>query len=1540
MSSKASNLTKGSAHVKRTSIISHVLRHKTKDIVVHPSMLTYFNNEQLELVIDRPKHHKYDFLLAPLGLTEIVQLQEDLLLLVSKRRKVLDESTGEVKRLNVPVVYQEMTLKFASRGERDYWMKAIIAECGQVYLKGLIDTSLYFAGKFVEAAHNEIWSHILLGDETLRRAYIAPVKSDQWELVHIVLIAVIEWLQALLGVTYLVPVHKKVFVELFSLMLQDPAVRALFMLVRPKEGFLQAFKTDRATGDYAPDKNNDKDPAVSEVRSRVTATKSFIREIKFRMQSSTWKQYRSFLAIIDHPAMPSADESSATGEGDLRSSGWGLAALLSPQKHSSHITPVEWAWYQSRTRPPISVFTWEMMKNAVSDTPYLSYHFITMKIKDTIDVRKVLLLLERVPLLQRNLTFEVDRVAKPHFCALVEYFKFREVWKVFYVNHMNSTPFFEAVHNLIWSRIAISNDPILRSIFLHTTVTSTPEVASFADVLNIEMVANINDIQYLRRLAIHVGPDNQVTNSHYRSTVFFRKLAMDRLMLWVKRIFGVTNTDLDPAHASVFVNLLVAAAMSAVVRAVFWLILPAKDAFQEGADTTLGGIPVVVDQFIDSLLNLAKPVSRLERFLTFLIVAEHPLKGAVHIASPQRTVSPPNIAVGVDSYAVTMTWANEIVWMDKYPQQTWSLSWGELTLLRTDTPYFSLQVLLRRLHQETEASKSLDWLELLTSMPKDIVRETFLADVNMCAVNGIHQFGAHLKHTAAHFLTFVDSRRVVELWRIFETTLLNSNPAFVEEAQNHLLFVLNHQRESPGNNETNRSGFFEMMLLLDKATTADDASFKDVTFRTLIPMSVVGDKMWQKLQSLFRPDGENTVSVAPIAAIGALKSEHLTAFKKFMDHIAEWSAAFFGSDAPGGNSGGGFADLLSACLDNAVLRAVCMIVKPKVRDATDALDTATTSQRLTNMLASLNQQKSDGHLLYLLLQLGYKGIKEEEDGSLTITELSWAVESEWLRNIESSFTVVLDSADFALLADPAYLLFRYVSRNFQNIDTYGLVNRIQKKLPDAFNRDFYAHDNYLPCRHNQRVREGEAVTGPHFKHLLNYNLYNEMWKVIMAPLNDPSMDSKFAQAVVYATWLLVKSNTNLDLSTMLLPLEADLKWEKLTYLMAVQRCAIISIKRCGKFRLRSLYPTLMIADNLTVAPFCISAHSLLINRIIKWVNLLLGGQKHSMEETDAELFMTLFTAAAADVVMRAFLVTVEPEPSVVADFMKNNRYAQDAPLTVGEPPAAALCAASIMCVKLLSQTFRREGWEQFRSFLTVLNHPLLNAGKGNRNEPLWKDESKWIQERNKMTPAIVSWQELEYVMTETPYIFLLMVTKALPTVGQQKAAMLAMPPKYLLDQFKANKSRLSGVVVCAPHFIVMCLHEATRECALEVFQERGLISDSFFEALLREAVLDSSCPHLLPAFRLLQRFLYEDNKCVDWNIGMLRCIPNISSILIKFLWDISKRENFRRDEKIIGNLVLLVFQLESCSSNRTFTQATVPASKLMRGDTDIKKKVC
>ena len=73
-------------------------------------------------------------------------------------------------------------------------------------------------------------------------------------------------------------------------------------------------------------------------------------------------------------------------EVNLKSSGWGLAALMSFKKNSSN-SPIpidtsladELAWCLGRTRSPTSEFTWEMMNKAVSDSSYLTYHFDQIK---------------------------------------------------------------------------------------------------------------------------------------------------------------------------------------------------------------------------------------------------------------------------------------------------------------------------------------------------------------------------------------------------------------------------------------------------------------------------------------------------------------------------------------------------------------------------------------------------------------------------------------------------------------------------------------------------------------------------------------------------------------------------------------------------------------------------------------------------------------------------------------------------------------------------------------------------------------------------------------------------------------------------------------------------------------------------------------------------------------------------------------------------------------------------------------------------------
>ena len=84
------------------------------------SLLSYFKKvDEIQAVVQRPIDKTRDFLLAPLGFTEILQVKEDLLVLVSRRKKVINKHTGEITVLRKPVGFQQLTLKFTSRD--DWW---------------------------------------------------------------------------------------------------------------------------------------------------------------------------------------------------------------------------------------------------------------------------------------------------------------------------------------------------------------------------------------------------------------------------------------------------------------------------------------------------------------------------------------------------------------------------------------------------------------------------------------------------------------------------------------------------------------------------------------------------------------------------------------------------------------------------------------------------------------------------------------------------------------------------------------------------------------------------------------------------------------------------------------------------------------------------------------------------------------------------------------------------------------------------------------------------------------------------------------------------------------------------------------------------------------------------------------------------------------------------------------------------------------------------------------------------------------------------
>ena len=1436
---------------------------KARELVLHSTLLSTYqkqtnipDNEHLKFIVDPNRalddrtYSIHNFLLAPLGFTEITQVGETQLVIVSKSNKSKNSDSNVIVTTKQSAVLQELTLKFLSREERDEWMKAIIAECDKNYLSGLLNSDNL--NGFLEAAHEEIWSAILLGDEALRKAYTAPLGSDFYELARIVIKTVIDWIKHLLGpnIVELQPKqHKEIFTAFFSLMMQDTAARALLLLVRPDSLFLEDFQKDTAEGEYVfPD---DKVPAktaaeIKEVEIRAT-TLSFVDTVRLKVvQSPGWRKYRAFLSLVDHPAWPAQP---LQDDIELPGSVWwclrtaaapGAAHDDCPEKQASPRD--ELTWMNKRVSIGPNEFSWSMFKSGIGDSPYLSYFFITQEISESIDdmkVQNVLDLLKRLPPLFLSMTFTVDFVLKPlrqHFLSLEEYCKFRELWKVFYHDHTDNPElienswkkdFFDEVHKQLWAHIIMSPEPL----FLQITTF-------FANAYN------------------------------PAATAAFRSLAVDRLVLWVQNIMG--RTELSVTDVPIFVRLLTVTTSNPTVRAILWLVLPANDALP-GRMAEVERIQYM-EQFIESMVSQSDLRYRQRGFLSFLTMCEHPLARLV-VIEPADTVSSASSGIAAVPLSITtipLSWREEMDWMAKYAHKGWLFSASELDLLQQFSPYFSLHILIRLYHEKTE-----NWVrcvELMRALrPKSVLDERFQANVNCSDLQFVPRVTI-----GAHFHTFLESTRVVHIWHKISTPFLNAIPRFPEGARSQLVELLICSRSAPA----------------------------EVTFGGIIPLLVRMElNSGSETRRILFETANHIDSVTMNAPLPTVTDRHLADFKSFLDHLARWwVGAIRSEDQPLNElAGAAFAKFFLSCLDSALLRAICVIVKPSGL----AIDCAV----LSEFLALVGQHKENYYLLYLLQLLQYPGVQgAADDGTLKFSEPCWDDESKWIKSSSEFPKLDFDLTDLILLnKDPAYLLFRYLKFFFSRIDDRENVSRviaiIEGMKPGSSARTFEARANYPSCAlYDQAMIPDIAV---HFTNMSNYCLFFQLWSILI-----PTIDARpsFSDAAMYATWLLVNSNVDSSISKLLLHPEADDQVNQstdLSYLKFIQRHAINIIKNVKGFVLPQLsFYAVPLPGDTVIDEEKLKSHHMLVNRSMRWTRSLLGEKVEY-----APLFAEILAAAIADVAMRSILATFIAAPSTITAFMKSTMYkAQYEFLDPVSPPPAVLLDAALQFIRLLARTFSSQEWRQYRSFMIVLGHPVVDAGSREEKESSWVSETAWIQERLQMEPEIVDWHEWELVLQNSPYILKLTVTKAFPP-EKQESAMQRISAEHLEASFAAEHHNSAPV----PHFIAMCLEEATQEFVLESFKKKNLINDKFCEDLLNVANCNQRLPY---AFSILQSLVQtSDNSSPNssWNTLMLERMPNISIVIIKFLNNIAQQENLIRDEKLFGNLIMLVFQLESCN---------------------------
>jgi hypothetical protein len=176
---------------KRSTAASIISRFKEKTVILHPTLLTYVRNsknktdltsheideitqEGRERLVNDPKF--YDFLLAPLGNTILTQIDDNKLLIALQHKKFIAKHNDEVVALKSATVFQELTLRFETKEERNHWMTELINECDRIYLQDFIDVTEWFEPGFDKEVNRSIWSRIIVGEEHLRIAYSANLQ--------------------------------------------------------------------------------------------------------------------------------------------------------------------------------------------------------------------------------------------------------------------------------------------------------------------------------------------------------------------------------------------------------------------------------------------------------------------------------------------------------------------------------------------------------------------------------------------------------------------------------------------------------------------------------------------------------------------------------------------------------------------------------------------------------------------------------------------------------------------------------------------------------------------------------------------------------------------------------------------------------------------------------------------------------------------------------------------------------------------------------------------------------------------------------------------------------------------------------------------------------------------------------------------------------------------------------------------------------------------------------------------------------------------
>lgn len=1113
---------------------------------------------------------------------------------------------------------------------------------------------------------------------------------------------------------------------------------------------------------------------------------------------------------------------------------------------------------------------WKSFSTGLTDVNYFAFYFIQRKMTECMEVqasRRIVELLQNLPESVKESNSSARTETQNHFTTCVEVCKFTETWNIFCGNKSESE-FNLACRKHIWTMMEINKVPELCSMFLPSMVCACNP--GFPAIIGYEMANSVNK-HTLSLLNMNGLSSDSTTRSD--SLVLMRSFIVDRVILWVSRWLG--KTVLDVNDVSMFTNFLSLCVKSVLVRAMLAVVVPLPLDTSDSFD---------LDRLWCELNQLAILESKYncEQFLCFLQMCDHPL-----VSQGSGVVD------SVSNYSDQLSWKEESKWIKEANQwsQDWFISFQELSLILQSSPYFAFRIFLKRLNGNSSVLPL-----LLLKIPNSIRGVPFEANFEVRT----EQF-SDIVDCLPHFDQYLKKLEITVLWKAIHTDILGSSEDFAEETQHRMLQM---KFSASGDN-----GFQRMV----KNITDFDCTEKldGIPFESVIPLFFFKRIADENLHCLFphRPKSHFTVT-----EVEKLHSLYLS-MSFFLNHLAAFCSASHTSQKIERSMSSDFLALLS-CLDSIVSRALILLLQPVwLKHSRSDIDSGNTA-----MISILKSLENERLILYLLKVLKHPGIVFS-NSELSVSVVSWDDESKWMMMAYELYPIAIDNIE--LLSDPAYLLFRHLTRKFEVLDDRIICYTLTELdlLAEIASIDvvFKAQSTYYPCRRGQY--KSIVIQANHFKLLQKYCRFHSIWHILLPDLQKSSISPEFLNSVVWNLWCLVSGinpnngtvvdDGNLNLFVISRPFSLlnvaaqNNQVLSIVYDTYLQVYAQSKIEMCEAQIESALY--FVLPTGSIVKPFLFGAHQLLVEKILAWLHALLDVVQPSQEDY-GRIFVALLTACLGDVAIRALVVSVVPSQELVQDLaLERNKTAAN-PLSFTD--------AIEYFIGLLTSTVKDSRWREQRKFMSVLQLDVENAGTPNEVEPVWELEAAWIVFRSKQKAPILTWKTFSLcLIPDSPVLFLFLMAHCLNTPEQLTAALHRMPQQYLTAEFDVGFSSNINSAGKANHFVIMCLNgsvpRAPSVVPSNVFRDRDIISDEFCMSMIDDSFANPDNPKLIQVHDFIRSTFLDANGYL--NVLAAKKVPNLASILLKCVDLMSENLKTKMNELVVGSIVLMVLLLESFS---------------------------